>query len=276
MKVKIDDIITPPAMMRHTWNEKDMESLAANIRKIGRVINPITIRRTRKGRELVAGFRRMVAAKMAGLKEIDAIQVQISRAEAELWKASENYERSPIDPFDEGSYFLQLAEEYGWNQKQIAEKIGRSEGYISQRVSAMKWIEYLKHAVRDGKVSFSTARVIASCPDLGEQAKILDMAARSGANPAVVGVWVQDAKARIREIEEMSGVVKEPGGDGEYEEPLVRCYTHQGPAELRYTMNMRVCLDCKAGVDAAIEAGAFKEKVEEEGATPAVQDGQQG
>jgi len=256
-------------MMRHTWNEKDMESLAQSIRKIGRVINPITVRRTRQGKELVAGFRRMVAAKMAGLTEIDAVQVQISRAEAELWKASENYERLPINPFDEGSYFLQLTETFGWNQKTIAEKIGRSEGYISQRVNSLEWMEYLRHAVHDGKVSFSTARVIASCPDLNEQARILDMASRSGANPSVVGQWVQDAKTKIKEREELASDVAAPSEEGQYEEAMVRCYTHRGPAELRYTINLRVCLDCKAGVDAAILAGAFREeeKKEEPGET---------
>ena len=210
MKVKIDSIIIPPTLMRHTLPEDEMESLAANIRRIKRVINPITVRRTK----LVAGFRRMVAAKMAGMTEIDAIQVQISKSEAELWKASENYQRTAVDPFDEGNYFLQLTETMGWNQKTIAEKIGRSEGYISQRIKSLGWIEYMKTYVREGKVSFSTARVIATCPDLGEQAHILDMAARSGANPGVVGQWVQDAKARISEREQYQSGEPATGGDG--------------------------------------------------------------
>jgi len=186
-----EKIKMPKSMMRQMVSEKDLEDLARSIKEIG-IINPIIVRKMGDDYELVAGLRRLMAADVLRMEKVYVRVVRAGDEKAEQIKMDENKEREEINPVDEGMYFYDMMQKFGWNQKQLAGRFRVSESYVSQRVGSMDWPKVLREVVVNGKLTFSVAREFAQIKDLGEMERVIDQAISSGVSPAVVARWRQE------------------------------------------------------------------------------------
>lgn len=256
MKVSLSEINIPDALMRVGFNDSAMEELVCSIRTHG-LIHPITVRKVPEGYELVAGFRRLTAVTMLDWDKIRVTIHRGSKAAAEGVKMAENNQREAVSPIDEGEYFAKLMENQSLTQAQIADMAGVSEGYVSQRLGSLKWIEPVRLAITGGKIKFSHGRELARCKDVNSQNHLLLLAINSGAAPKVVADWVNDKnRQHNQEQANLTGETLAPVENGRATATLacMCCDTRKPVDEVSV---MQICYVCREGVELAKSEGAF-------------------
>lgn len=126
---------------------------------------------------LVYGFRRLEACKQLGWKEIP-VTLLTSSSEKAIFVAqlTENFGREDLTPLEEASAYQLAIENYGFSSKELAESVGKTAGYISQRLSLLKMPDYIKTAVQKGEITPTHAREISRVTDEDEQKELLEKA----------------------------------------------------------------------------------------------------
>ncbi len=266
MDVLREKIKLPKNMMRQIVGEKDMEDLIKSIKEIG-MINPIIVRKMGDDYELVAGLRRLMAADVLQMEKVYVRVIRVGDEKAERIKMDENKEREDINPVDEGIYFFELMEKFGWNQKQLAERFRVSESYVSQRVGSMGWPDKLKEVVVNGKLSFSVGREFAQIKDLGEMERVIEQAISSGVSPAVAARWRHEVNRELMLKEGLENEAGEAMMRGMDPELLTSCQVCGGPGqEIGYKI-IRICYNCLDVIKVGQEKGVFQKDFGNEGAT---------
>jgi ParB family chromosome partitioning protein len=134
--IPLSDISLDSNQPRKKLDEEKLEELAASIRNKG-VIEPVTVRLIDNGYMVVTGERRYRAAQLAGLEEIPCIIKHLSDEEVLVYQLIENLQREDLSPIDEATALKKLAET-GLNQTDIAQKIGKSQPYISKLLKILE------------------------------------------------------------------------------------------------------------------------------------------
>lgn len=158
---------------RKTFVPEDQAELAADIRLRG-ILQPVLLRRTGKRYELVFGARRFRAALEAGLKEIPAMVRVLSDREALEIAIVENAKRSDVHPLEEADAYRQLHETYSQTVDEIAERVGKSKGWVYGRLKLCHLSEAVRKAFFDKALPASHALLLARIPSLEEQDKALE------------------------------------------------------------------------------------------------------
>jgi ParB family transcriptional regulator, chromosome partitioning protein len=185
------------------------DALAASIRRSG-LLEPIIVRPLDSKYEIVAGHRRFEACRRNRFHEMPAIVKDVSDRDAYAMALEENLQRETLDPIDEASSFKEYVSRYGYgSETELAERIGKSEEYVSHRMMLLTLPEQVKEQVRRRLLSPSDAWEISRVKVPGLQMEIARTAVSKGstvrqirevANLVNVGTPVQDAfgKATFR------------------------------------------------------------------------------
>ena len=162
-QIPLAQIGTNPDQPRKTFNEDELNDLAASIREKG-VLQPILLR-TVSGRpymyEIVAGERRYRASKLAGLNEIPALVKTLSNENAMEIALIENVQRENLNPIEEANAYKNLMSECGYEIGDVVRLIGKSESYIRNIMRITALPDSVKSLVESGEISASHARTIA-------------------------------------------------------------------------------------------------------------------
>lgn len=155
-------VITPNKFQpRRVFDSEALADLAQSIKQYG-VVQPIVVRKTLNGYELVAGERRWRAAQMAGLKTIPAVIREYTDAEMTEIALIENLQREDLNPIEEAFAYKKLMEEFGLTQEEVARKIGRSRSHIANMVRLLNLTPVVQEHVSRGTLSMGQARPILS------------------------------------------------------------------------------------------------------------------
>lgn len=138
----------------------DLSDLVASIRAVG-VLEPLVVREVEKGFEIVAGCRRYRAAKQAGLTKVPVQVHKLTDAQALEVQLVENLQREDIHPLEEAEAFMRLQAEFGYTIEQICEKVGKQEGVVRASLKLLDLCEGARKAFFAGKLTASTALLIA-------------------------------------------------------------------------------------------------------------------
>ena len=131
-------VIAPnPDQPRRHFSREGLEELAASIREHG-VLQPLSVRRSSMGYELVSGERRLRAARMAGLTEVPCIVVSVDSRESSLLALVENLQRRDLDFVEEASALARLMEAYHLSQEEAARRIGKSQSAVANKLRLLK------------------------------------------------------------------------------------------------------------------------------------------
>lgn len=160
--------ITPsPTNPRTHFDEDALNDLAASIGKHG-VLQPVLVRPCKEvgwEYELVCGRRRFLAAKKAGLTQIPATVRELDDTEALEVQVIENLQREGIHPLEEADGYFALVNVHGHSAESLAAKIGKSRGYVYQRLSLAKLPEAARELMWKGDMNVSLAMLVARIPD---------------------------------------------------------------------------------------------------------------
>jgi ParB family chromosome partitioning protein len=207
--VSIRNIIAPTESLRTTGDYKAMEELIQSIKQFG-VLQPVILNMQGTNLFLVSGQRRLAAAKTAGLTEIPAYIIQASDEDTELIRLHENLFREELPPVSEAQALLYLEQHYHITREKIATLMGKSKGWVTQRIDILSWSPELQGALTLRLITFSVGRELAKITDPAEQKRLLDIAIESGATVRVISTWVGEwQQKQIKSAEQITAEEKD-------------------------------------------------------------------
>ena len=164
VEINIDEIRSNPYQPRKTFDSESLNELAQSIKEYG-VVQPIIVKKSIKGYELIAGERRTKAAQIAGLKTIPAIIKEFDDQEMMEIALIENIQREDLNPIDEATSISNIIKLRGYTQEEFASKFGKSRSYVTNLLGLLKLPDNVKKLVEKKALSMSHARVLSKIED---------------------------------------------------------------------------------------------------------------
>ena len=162
--LRTDELQPNPVQPRTVFDEDSLAELAESIRSYG-ILHPLTVRR-RSGRyELVAGERRLRAAKLIGLREVPCVLMDVNMEDAGLIALIENLQRRDLDFLEEANGIRQLIRMFGMSQEEAARRLGKSQSAVANKLRILKLPEDLLETLRERGLSERHARALLRLPD---------------------------------------------------------------------------------------------------------------
>lgn len=137
LNISVSEIVPNPNQPRQTFTEDGLEELAASIREHG-ILQPLTVRRTAEGYELVSGERRLRASRLAGLREVPCLLLAVDGESSSLLALVENLQRRDLDFVEEATALARLIRTYGFSQEEAARKIGKSQPAVANKLRLLR------------------------------------------------------------------------------------------------------------------------------------------
>ena len=180
---------------RRSFGKEKMEELKESIKKHG-IIQPIIVRKMANGYEIVAGERRLKAAKEIGLKKIPAIIKTFNNEKSLEIALVENIQREDLNPVEQANAFKRLIDEFNLTQQELAEATGKSRALVANTIRLLKLNPEIQKNISEGKISFGHAKLLLSIEDEEVQKAVCD---RIIAND----LSVRDTERLIKNIEKL-------------------------------------------------------------------------
>ncbi|HEY7678785.1 MAG TPA: ParB/RepB/Spo0J family partition protein [Candidatus Methylomirabilis sp.] len=191
-EVPVDAIAANPRQPRKRFDQEGIDSLAASIREQG-VLSPLILRRGRDGYELVAGERRLRAARLAGLKTVPAIVREVAEAQALELALVENLQREDLNAVEEAEAYRRLMEDFGQSQDGIARRVGKDRSTVSNALRLLRLPRRLLDDIAAGALTEGHARALLALDREADQIRARDLIVKGGLS-------VRGAEALVRRL----------------------------------------------------------------------------
>ena len=179
-----------PQQPRRSFDEEDLAELAASIRSCG-ILQPLTVRRAGEGYELVAGERRLRAARIAGLREVPCLVAQVGEEDSALLALMENLQRRDLDCWEEAQAIARLISRYGLSQEEAARRLGRAQPTVANKLRLLRLPEDVRALLRENGLTERHARALLRLQDPEVQRRAAGDMARRGMNVAQAEAYVE-------------------------------------------------------------------------------------
>ncbi len=177
--VELEKIARNPAQPRTRFDPTTIRDLAASIRERG-VLQPVLLRPSGDGFQIVAGERRLLAAREAGYQRIPAIIRALTDREALLISIIENVQREDLNPMDEARAYYKLATEYGLPHEEIGQRVGKERSTVSNILRFNNLPVEIQGFLESGSLTAGHARALLSLSNARAQADLARAASAHG------------------------------------------------------------------------------------------------
>ncbi len=157
--IGIDEIDPSPVQPRKNFDEGGINELSCSIAEYG-ILNPLTVRLRGNRYELVAGERRLRAARLAGLSDVPCILLDVSMEDASLIALIENLQRRDLDFIEEANGLKQLIELFGMSQEEAARRLGKSQSAVANKLRLLKLPPDVLTSLRDNGLTERHGRAL--------------------------------------------------------------------------------------------------------------------
>ncbi len=209
IEVDIDELRANPYQPRKVFNDEALMELSNSIKEHG-VFQPIIVKKSIKGYEIIAGERRVRASKLAGLKKIPAIIRNLNDEQMMEIALLENLQRENLSAIEEAIAYKSMIEKLSLTQEDLAKKVGKSRSHITNILGLLRLPKEVQQMVANNQLSMGHARVLSKLED---NQKIIEMAHE-----------IVDKKIPVRELEK----------DTESTEKKVKIERHSKPINNDY------------------------------------------
>lgn len=194
LEVPIEKIASNPQQPRHDFDEKELQELAGSIKEHGIIQPLVAVKIAPDQYELVAGERRLKAAKMAGLKMVPVIVREESGEREKLELALvENIQRHDLNPLEEARAFKKLIEEFDLTQEDVAAKVGKSRSAVANKVRLLALPVEIQRALEAGRITEGHARSILAIENPEKQRALFDLILKEN-------LTVRQAEDKVKEV----------------------------------------------------------------------------
>jgi ParB family chromosome partitioning protein len=178
----LDDISTRPSFIlcgieelspnrfqsRKDFNDNEQKSLVASVRKNG-IIQPIIVRKSRQGYEIIAGERRWRAAQVAGIRDVPIVIRDVEDSDAAEMSLIENIQREDLNSLEEAEAFAMLIEKFNISQEELSTRVGKDRSTIANTIRLLKLPQEVKQALRNKTLTAGHARSLLALDSPAEQ-----------------------------------------------------------------------------------------------------------
>ncbi len=162
--ISADKIAPNPYQPRKTLDARELTSLAESIRVNG-LLQPISLRKVGEGYEIVAGERRYRACVLAGVRKIPSIILNVNDEQSAVFALLENLQRQDLSFFEEAEGYLSLIQILGITQEKLAEKLGKSQSAVANKLRLLKLSDGERKLILEGGLTERHARAVLKIPD---------------------------------------------------------------------------------------------------------------
>jgi ParB family chromosome partitioning protein len=196
-RIPLAELRSSPFQPRQEFDEARLSELAASIRQSG-VLQPIIVRPSAIGYEIVAGERRVRAARDAGLAEIPALVRQYGDHEVVLLSLVENVQRSDLNPIDKARAYQRLVAHLGATQDDVARRLGLDRSSVANMIRLLDLPEEIQDLVRAGALGMGHARALLGLNEDLDRLQMAERIVREDLSVRAVEALVRDGGARQR------------------------------------------------------------------------------
>ena len=204
-----EDIVPNPVQPRKHFDDEGLEELSRSIKDYG-ILNPLSVRLRGSRYELVAGERRLRAARMAGLKEVPCILLDVNMEDASLIALVENLQRRDLDFLEEANGINQLIRMFGMSQEEAARRIGKSQSAVANKLRLLRLPQDVLEGLRQNGLTERHGRALLRLPDSGSQRAALLYIIDNGLTVAATDAYI-DALLQAPEAPEEPEAPKAEG-----------------------------------------------------------------
>lgn len=171
-RIRISEIVRNPNQPRRYFDPEAIATLAESIRQYG-VLNPLTVRRTANGGyELVAGERRLRAARVAGLTDVPCLLINADGEDSSVIALVENLQRRDLDFFEEANGFKRLIEQFGLTQEEAARKVGKTQSAVANKLRLLRLSQQNMELIRCNNLTERNARALLRLNDEADRINV--------------------------------------------------------------------------------------------------------
>ena len=164
---------------RTNYDDTKLNDLKASIKEKG-VLQPILVRKKDNGFEVIAGERRLRAARALNMNEIPVIVREATDQEALVIALVENIQREELNPIEEAEAYKRLIEEFLYTQETVAQSVGKDRSTVSNLLRLLKLPKDIQKNIYNGNISVGHARALLSLESLSEQSRIVEFILKKG------------------------------------------------------------------------------------------------
>jgi ParB family transcriptional regulator, chromosome partitioning protein len=216
--VAIEEIRPNPWQPRKKVGSAAIEQLADSIREHG-ILQPLLVKPTDEGYELIAGERRWRAAQKAGLHEVPVIIKETDTHRQLELALIENIQRENLNPLEEAEAYRQLLEDFGLSQEKIGQRVGKDRSTIANLLRILKLPEGIREKMLEGHLSLGQAKCLLSLESPREQVELAELIIKRRLS-------VRELENLIKKRPAAAARKSHPGGGREEDwvKPLIRQY----------------------------------------------------
>lgn len=244
----LTELREPEHAARTTMDDAKLNSLVVSIREVG-ILEPLLVMPDSDGGfEVVAGHRRLKAARIAGLGEVPCIIID-DPASADAIKIHENIEREELSPADEAIFYAELYERHGADTEVVAARVKRSRDHVEGRLLLIRGDKHVFDALAKGNISLGVAHELNKM-DLEKDIHFhLDYCVRTGASVAIARQWRSECNARAQFTQtdaapEASSAPPSPEDEARRSQEA-HAFAGAAPWELSSSKDERPCVFCQ-------------------------------
>ena len=162
--INLDELRSNPYQPRKVFDEDALRELSESIKQHG-VFQPIIVKKSIKGYEIIAGERRVKASRMAGLSTVPAIVRDFDDTEMMEIALLENLQREDLNPFEEANAYIKIMEAKNLTHDELAKVLGKSQSYVTNTIGLLRLPDEIRELVVNGKLSMTHARILSKMSD---------------------------------------------------------------------------------------------------------------
>ncbi len=199
----IEEIIPNRSQPRKHFDESKLQELAESIKEKG-ILEPLLVRRTDQGYELIVGERRWRAAQKAGLKEVPVVVKEADRREVLEISLIENLQREDLNPIEAAESFKHLLEEFNIRQEDLSQRIGKDRTTITNTLRLLKLPLEVRNQLLQNRITSGHARAILSLESKEKQKELCALIIKKGLSvreaEAIAKRWSEKPKKSITPV----------------------------------------------------------------------------
>ena len=177
-QIDINKIEANENQPRKVFDDEKIEELATSIKENG-LIQPIIVRKYNRNYQIIAGERRFRACKLAGLKTIPCVIKDIDDKQVDTYAIIENIQRENLSPIEEASAYKTLIDTYNMNQTELANKVGKKQSTIANKLRLLKLSDDVKYALKAKQITERHARAMLSLDEQKQQEVLKEVLKKS-------------------------------------------------------------------------------------------------
>ena len=215
--INLSELRVNPYQPRKVFNDEALRDLSESIKEHG-VFQPIIVKKSIKGYEIIAGERRVRASRMAGLEKIPAIIRNLNDEQMMEIALLENLQRENLSAIEEAVAYKSMIEKLSLTQEELSKPVGKSRSHITTRLGLLRLPKEVQDMVATNKISMGHARVLSKLED---DDKVIEMARQIVERKIPVRELEQEAESKEKKVK-IERKAKDTNNDFKYVEELLR------------------------------------------------------